>query len=323
MATQELVEYIKRQLSQGHNVTTIREHLLKHNYPETTADEALHKATEEVGATIKHPRFPFKKMAYAFITLFVIIGIGFGIFQMFGSKDLAGAATEAEPSITIETQSSPEEEQEILIEEPIEEVVEQQPEENTEQLPSEELVEENVLEETTATEIIPTPECTNSDDCTSAYVCYQNVCEIDNDRDLVSDTEESLKGTNTLSQDTDSDGYFDYTEFDTGTDPLDSASPGYTSCSQATDCAENQACNSAGICTICSDIDAENYKKKTTSYGIHYISGNSLFTQDACTDSGKLLEFFCTSDNYLYYKEINCEQEFGTGYYCNSGKCMK
>ncbi len=325
MATQELVEYIKRQLSYGHNVTTIREHLIKHNYAETIADEALHKAAEEFGATAKHSHIPFKKIAYAFIALFVIAGIGFGILQMFGSEDLAGVATEAEPSIVIETHSAPKEEP---LEELPEEIIEEQPEEIIEEeLPEEssELIEdeETVEEQTTPAEYTPTPECTSNDDCTSAYVCYKNTCEIDNDRDFLSDAEEFSYETNPLLQDTDDDGYFDSIEVDEGTNPLDSTSPGYTLCSRTEQCPENKACNQAGICVTCYDSDGENYKRKATSYGIHYASGKTLFTQDACTDSGKLLEFYCTTDNYLYYKEINCEQKVGTGYYCNTGKCVK
>ena len=320
MATQELVEYIKRQLSHGHNVTTIREHLLKHNYAETIADEALHKAAEEFGATIKHSRIPFKKIAYAFIALFVMVGIGFGIFQMFGTEDLAGAASDAEPSIVIETHIPQDKPAEILP------VIEEQPKEIIEEeLPPEESVEGSTAEQTTAveSETTATVECMSNDQCTSAYVCYQNTCEIDNDRDLLSDAEELFYGTDLHSQDTDSDGYFDSIEIDKLTNPLDATSPGYTTCSKIEDCAENQACSQAGICITCSDNDGENYKRKGTTYGIHYVSGKTLFTQDACTDNGKLLEFYCTSDYYLYYKEINCEQELGTGYYCSSGKCMK
>jgi hypothetical protein len=289
MIKPELVEYIKRQLAHGHNVTTIREHLLKHNYTAELVDETLHSAAAQFGATVKK-KIPFKKIAYAFIALLIFAGIAYPFF-MPSNEDLAGAATEPEtPAVVIEQH-----EQENIPETPQEEIPE------TEMFVEEEPVaeEEPIAEE---------PKITSTDE--------------DNDHDLVSNTQEAELGTDSLNQDSDGDGYFDYNEIHDGTNPLDPASPGYVSCTKNTDCSAG-VCSSAGICITCSDSDERNYKSEGITSGVHYISSKPLFTQDSCDDAITLIEMYCRDDGYLFYENINCEQEYNEGYYCDNGKCVK
>lgn len=330
MIKEDLVEYIKRQLSHGHNVTTIREHLLKHNYKEEIADEALHKAAELFGASIPKKKH-YKKIAFILLALLAVGGIGFALFFMQSSDDLSGAASEPRPAIVIETpkQEIPQEsKEEQLAEETTEESRELPEKEQPEEPAEEEQKEETAVEEPAPEEIIEEPVqapegCTGNSQCNAGYVCYNQICEIDNDRDLVSDKQEIEKGMNPLDQDSDDDGYFDYTEIDKETNPLDASSPGYTTCSKTTDCAMGSACSEIGVCTICSDSDELKYKTKGMGSGVHYVTSKAIFTQDSCADAGTLMEFYCTSDGYLYYKTVNCEQEQGTGYYCDSGRCVK
>ncbi len=323
MIKEDLVQYITRQLSQGHNVTSIREHLLKHNYKPEIADEALHKAAEIFGASVPKKK-PYKKIAYAFIALLAIGGLILTLFFMQTSEDLSGAASEVEqPTPELVPEEPKEQVPEEIIEEPIEEEI--IPEELTEESVKDESTPEDSIEESVPEESTPiqTPAgCTSNSNCDAGFVCYQQICQIDNDRDLVSDTQENEKGMNPLDQDSDDDGYFDYVEVDEGTDALDSASPGYTTCSTTATCGTGQACSENKICITCSDPDNTKYKTKGVSYGVHYVTNKALFTQDTCSNTANLMEFYCTADGYLYYKTINCEQEEGIGYYCSNGKCV-
>src|SRR3989338_2443442 len=97
MVNKELADYIKRQFEHGHDSATIREHLLKHGYTETIADEALHDVHPPEKPHIKGLKYlPFsaKKMTIAFLVLFALGGVGFALMNLLGSGDLAGAATE-------------------------------------------------------------------------------------------------------------------------------------------------------------------------------------------------------------------------------------
>ena len=136
MVNKELADYVKRQFEHGHDSATIREHLLKHGYTETIADEALHDVHPPEKPHIKGLKYlPFsgKKMAIAFLILFALGGIGFALMNLLGSGDLAGAATEPTDmllphQIKQETiQEEPEEEQptEEISEEPVEETTEE------------------------------------------------------------------------------------------------------------------------------------------------------------------------------------------------------
>ena len=313
MIKPELVEYIKRQLAHGHNVTTIREHLLKHNYTTELADEALHSAAAQFGASVKK-KIPFKKIAYAFIALLIFAGIAYPFF-MPNSEDLAGAATEPETLAVVIEQH----EQENIPETPQEEISEEEMFVEEEQSIEEPIEEEQPIVEEISQPI--SPGCTNNADCDSC-ICYQHTCDEDNDHDLVSNTQEAELGTDSLNQDSDGDGYFDYNEIHDSTNPLDPASPGYTSCTKNTDCSAG-VCSSAGICITCSDSDEQNYKSKGITSGVHYISSKPLFTQDNCDDAITLIEMYCRDDGYLFYETINCEQEYSEGYYCDNGTCVK
>ncbi|MBI5073178.1 hypothetical protein HZA99_05135 [Candidatus Woesearchaeota archaeon] len=311
MAKPELVDYIKKQLSNGHDTATIREHLLKHGYTEALADEGLiaaHAPPLSKKAKMKYFPFSGKALAYVVVVL-AVLGIGFGLFSFYqGSSDLAGAAHEA---------PMPEE---------------LQPQQNTETAPSSTREEPAPPEEISTSTETTTPEttvseettagCTSNSACTSGSVCYQHTCEIDTDHDGASDVQEQEKGTDIHKQDTDADSYFDADEFSAGTDALDSTSPGYTSCKINTDCTSEQACSSSGICVTCKDSDALNYKKQGTIRGVQYIGTNIVLSTDSCDSSGKLTEYYC-SQGYSLSKNVDCETEYGTGYSCSSGKCAK
>ena len=341
MVNKELADYIKRQFEHGHDSATIREHLLKHGYTETIADEALHDVHPPEKPHIKGLKYlPFsaKKMSIAFVIVFALAGLGFALFNALGSGDLAGAATEPtdfpheiEQEIT---QDEPEEETiveetEDISEEPIlpEEIEE---EETTEDIPEEELTEEEATsEETVEEESVAEEEeeitasgCTSDSSCDTGYVCYEQACSIDNDRDLLSDTQEESEGTDSLDQDSDDDGYFDSQELDDGSDPLDATSPGYTTCSSTTDCAAGSTCSEDGICVACEDSDALNYKKKGTTQGVHYTVGKAILAQDNCKDESTLMEYYCRDGSAFYFEEVSCEEEFGMGYSCSAGKCV-
>ncbi len=86
MIKPELVDYIKKQLSNGHDTTTIREHLLKHGYTETLADEGLvaaHAPPVSKKAKMKYLPFSGKALAYAVLAILVLGGIGFGAFSFY------------------------------------------------------------------------------------------------------------------------------------------------------------------------------------------------------------------------------------------------
>ncbi len=330
MVNKELTDYIKRQFEHGHDVATIREHLLKHGYTETIADEALHDVHPPEKPHIKGLKYlPFssKKMAIAFVIIFALAGLGFTLFNMLGSEDLAGAATEPVPrQIERETiQEEPEEESPIeeieeISEEPLPEEIEEETTEELEEEP-EETTEEIVEEEPVEEEVIASG-CTSDNSCDTGYVCYQHACSIDNDRDLLSDSQEDTEGTDPLDQDSDDDGYFDSQELDDDSDPLDVADPGYTTCTDTSDCAAGSTCSEEGICVACEDSDALNYKKKGTTQGVHYTVGKAILAQDNCKDESTLMEYYCRDGSAFYFEEVSCEEEFGTGYSCSAGKCV-
>src|SRR3989338_5287552 len=323
MVNKELTDYIKRQFLHGHDSATIREHLLKHGYTETITDEALHDVHPPEKPHIKGLKYlPFsaKKMTIAFVIVFALAGLGFALFNSLGSGDLAGAATEPTDFHKEITQ----EETEDISEEPLlpEEIEE---EETTEEVPEEEPIEETeeIIEEEPATEEeVSVSGCTGESSCDTGYVCYEQACSIDNDRDLLSDAQEDTEGTDALDQDSDDDGYFDSQELDADSDPLDATSPGYTTCSSTADCAAGSTCSEDGICVACEDSDALNYKKKGTTQGVHYTVGKAILAQDNCQDESTLMEYYCRDGSAFYFEEISCEEEFGTGYSCSAGKCV-
>src|SRR3989338_4749619 len=160
MVKPELLDYIKKQLSYGHDAPTIREHLLKHGYTETVADDALHSAVPVQKTKIpglKYLPFSGKKMTIAFLVFVVLGGIGFALFQMLaGGGDLAGAATEPVELESLE-EMMPEEQEEGQDQEPDDELIEETeaPEESEEMVDeaqdemTEETGEEETSEETT------------------------------------------------------------------------------------------------------------------------------------------------------------------------------
>ena len=348
MVKPELLDYIKKQLSYGHDAPTIKEHLLKHGYTETIADEALHTAVPPQKTKIpglKYLPFSGKKMAIAFLVFVALGGVGFALFQMLaGGGDLAGAATERaefEPPEEL-LQQNREEEQEISEEE--EEITEQEPEEIEINILEEEIIEEETSDETS--EEIETPEeseetkeedtsdeeteeavsasgCSSANDCETGYVCYNKYCAIDNDRDSLSDEEEAEHGTDPLDQDSDDDGVFDADEIDDGTDPLDAADPGYLSCKLSSDCGAGASCTKSGICITCEDSDGVNYKKRGTTKGVHYTLTTGIYAQDSCNAAGDIVEYFCRSDGYFYFETTSCEDAVGPGYSCENGKCVE
>lgn len=334
----ELVEYIKKQLANGHDAATIRQHLLKHGYTEQTAEEGLQAAgCKPAPKKLKFrllPKFSFsgKTVTIAVLIFILVGGMGFGLYQLFfASGYLAGLA--AGPAATIpevpdieeieETaavEETAEEIEEIPEEEIATEEAEKVEEEETEQ--AEETTETEEQEETTTETVLAATGCTGNSACDSGYACYEKICVIDNDRDGLGDIHENKIGTDTLDQDSDDDGSFDYDEANAGTDPLDATSPGYTSCKNTNECASGMACSASGICISCKDSDALKYNKKGSTQGVHYTLGKALKTSDSCSSTEKLLEYYCTNDNYLYSKEIDCAKEYGQGYSCSDGKCV-
>lgn len=343
MIKPELVDYIKKQLSYGHDAPTIKEHLLKHGYTETAADEALHTAVPAQKTKIPGLKyFPFsaKKMTIAFLVLVTLGGIGFALFQMLASnEDLAGAATERPEFLPLEEipqetrkeqpDEQPLEEEPEAIERPVarEEITEAAPEEVSEELieePTEDVVaEESAPASEETEEVVSTAGCSGNNACETGYVCYNKYCTIDNDRDSLSDEEEAQHDTDPLDQDSDGDGVFDADEIDAGTDALDAADPGYISCKRNSDCGAGASCTEYGVCIACKDSDGMNYKKRGTTKGVHYTLTTGIYAQDNCNAAGKLIEYFCRSDGYFYFETTSCEDSVGPGYSCENGKCVE
>lgn len=347
MIKQEVVDYIKSQLANGHDAATIREHLLKHGYTEQIADEGLQLAGAPIAKKAKLPKFsviPFsgKTISAVFLILIILGGAGFAAYKFFFSqKDLAGAATEPEGPIVEDFEEEPEEitdaheaieeeaeiTEELMEEETEEAIMEEESEEAVEvaETVSQEEVLQEEIEETEEAQEEQEAEtaagCTSYSNCEAGYACYEKICSVDNDRDWLADLEEQVIGTNTLKQDTDDDGYFDYDEVLYETNPLDITSPGYISCKNTKECETGDACSASGICITCYDSDKQNYKKKGSSQGVHYTNSKAIKTGDSCTTTGKLIEYYCRADGYLFFEEINCEEEFGSGYSCLNGKC--
>lgn len=355
MIQPELVDYIKKQLSNGHDAPTIREHLLKHGYTEAVADEALHTIAPPQKQKIpglKYLPFSNKTIAFAVLALVVLGGIGFGLFSFSGnSGNLAGAAHEAPEEFMDEPQPKKQKEvpsQESVLEdekyleeesddeemteteETYEEVEEENIEEETEESSEDEEIneedqeiEEDTEEESSEEEIAAGVGCDSNSDCETDSVCYQKVCSTDTDRDGAADTLEEDKGTDIHDQDSDDDSYFDADEFSAKTDALDSADPGYTSCKVTTDCASGQGCSTSGICVTCDDSDDQEYKKAGTIRGVQYTTGNIVLSKESCNSSGMLTEYYCRSDGYSYSETVDCATAVGTEYSCSNGKCVK
>ena len=82
----ELVDYIKRQLANGHDAATIRTHLLKHGYTEQTAEEGLQAAgCKPARQKLKFrllPKFSFsgKTVTIAALIFVLVGGLGFGLY---------------------------------------------------------------------------------------------------------------------------------------------------------------------------------------------------------------------------------------------------
>ncbi len=364
MVKPELLDYIKKQLSYGHDAPTIREHLLKHGYTETVADEALHAAVPFQKTKIpglKYLPFSGKKMTIAFLVFVALGGLGFALFQMLaGGGDLAGAATERaefqppeelvhqnieEEQETIEEEPEEIEAEEETTEEEFEETADETEESTDETEDTEEITEEtsdeneaetseeseDTLEEETSEEeseeeteeVVSASGCSGNNDCETGYVCYNKYCTIDNDRDSLSDEEEAEHDTDPRDQDSDDDGVFDADEIDDGTDALDAADPGYTSCSRNSDCGAGASCTKSGVCITCKDSDGVNYKKRGTTKGVHYTLTTGIYAQDNCNAAGDIVEYFCRSDGYFYSETTSCEDAVGPGYSCENGKCVE
>lgn len=330
MPKQELIDYIKRQQSFGHDVATIKGHLLKHGYTPEAADEAIQTLGAPVPEIPKKEKKLGKELTIAFVVLLILTGIGFAVYYAaFSNSTLVGSATEAAESADSTTPPAPPQTQEQKAEEapPVEEQSQEPQEEPVEEaVAGEGTVSEEAPQET-ASEVIAavpvTTGCSTDSDCESSSVCYNQICDIDNDHDGLSDTEEQAKGTDPHDQDSDDDGFFDADEAALQSNPLDEASPGYTSCIKSTDCSSGSGCNADGVCVACKDSDELNYKRRVTTQGTHYSTSKSLIAQDSCDASGYLFEYYCRTDGYLFYEKINCEQEYGEGYYCDEGKCKK
>ncbi|PIN78264.1 hypothetical protein COV16_06200 [Candidatus Woesearchaeota archaeon CG10_big_fil_rev_8_21_14_0_10_34_8] len=313
MPKKDLIDYVKRQLDNGHDAHVIREHLVNHGHSPKIADEVL----KSLGYDPKHINsspFSGKAIAFVVIGLLVLSSLGFGGYMMFtSSDDLAGAATDATqaPVKTAEEKK----------------VIEQPPHEEVKEVVNEEIKEEETKEEQIITEEPKTEsvlgKCSNDIDCATDETCYKSSCQTDSDKDGLPDNEEKTHGTEIYDQDSDGDGISDLDEVNSGTDPLDSEDPGYASCFYDYDCATDEACTATGVCVACEDSDESNYKKQGITKGVYYTSRLFTVAQDGCTVEGNLLEYHCRSDDYIYYEEISCEDAVDIGYTCDMGRCVQ
>lgn len=326
MIKQELVEYIHRQFQQGHDAATIKEHLMTHGYIPEIAEEAI-KHAKKHKKQHKPMHIPFSAPSVAF--LFVCIALfGMSMYwgvQSFFTEDLAGAVVEpVQDTMNVEESKN---EETVREEEPSQEqVVQEEQAILEEEIIEEASTDEIILEENEQTAEIESTTRTSHQTCSASScpsgVCYNEQCMDDNDKDGLADVQEEEIGTNRLDQDTDNDGLFDGEEVESGTDPLvfDEASVHY--CSSAKDCAAGEGCSDMGICVVCADGDALNYETKGKTSGTHYTNNKALISTDNCSGED-LLEFYCREDGYLFYQEIDCAAEFGEGYYCSEGKCVR
>lgn len=339
--SQELLDYVKRQLEHGHEPKVLREHLINHGHQPALADEVLKAAgvaEKAFAATTSRFLFSGKAIALVVLGLVVLGGLGFGSYQLFFVEDIAGSATEPVleefPAISEEREEVSEEasivEEETVPEESVEAVEEEIVEEEgageeLEEEAAEEREEEEMegAEAEAAEEIILAGSCSSNSDCVAWETCYESLCQTDTDRDQLPDAVETTEKTDIHKQDSDDDGVSDYDEVKKGTDPIDATKPGYVSCNNDADCVGEGTCSAAGVCIACSDSDAKNDKKRGITKGVHYISRAFIVSQDSCTSIGKLMEYYCRSDNSLFYKEVDCATAFGEGYNCDAGVCAK
>jgi hypothetical protein len=354
MPNQELVEYVKRQLENGHEATVVQEHLVNHGHTPEVAKEAIVAAGGNIGSTTKKfTPFSGKAIAFALIGLVLLGGLGFGGYSFFfATNDLAGAATEAvagsdsegleeaaaatktavnedeDTSAVSDSDDSEGEDEEETEEEDesdgdAEEEEEETDDESEEETEDEETDEEKEIEEDDdVDEGDASPaSCSDVTDCDSGEACYDSICQADADKDMLPDDEEDTIGTEVYVQDSDGDGISDYEEYVVGTNPLDSADPGYTECTYDIDCGDGEACTVGGICVACVDDDGDAYKTHGVTSGVFYTSRSFIVSQDSCNSEDLLIEYHCRSDNYLYYSTIDCAGEYGDGYTCSTGKC--
>lgn len=326
--SQELLDYVKRQLEHGHEPKVLREHLINHGHQPALADEVLKAAgvaEKALAATTKQFLFSGKAIAFVVLGLVVLAGLGVGSYQLFFVEDIAGSATEPvleEFPATLKEREEMSEEVPILEipeEEPVEAVEEELEEEAAEEIEEEEMEE---AEAEAAEEIILAGSCSSNSDCAAWETCYESLCQTDTDRDQLPDAVETTEKTDIHDQDSDDDGVSDYDEVKKGTDPLDATTPGYTSCNTDADCAGEGTCSTSDMCIACSDSDAKNDKRRGITKGVHYLSRVFIVSQDSCTSAGKLMEYYCRSDNSLFYKEVDCAN-VGEGYSCDAGVCAK
>jgi hypothetical protein len=351
MPDPELVDYIKRQLANGHDAPTIREHLVNHGHKPKTTDAALKVAGAPSSKFKKFTPFSPKVIAYIFLAMVAFGMLGLGGHKMFFAQDnLAGAATDpiaqaeevevvqqdvvevveeiGEP--IMDATVSDDTEEPLLLDQTtdMEEGAQDEESELLEGEDVEGLDDEDamLLEDTQGVEEEPIVEtvngCSSSIECIAGQTCYDGTCQNDADKDGLPDNTEMILGTEVYKQDSDGDGISDYDEYADGTDALDILQPGYYECVNDMDCIEGETCAASGVCIVCDDSDGDNYKKRGLTKGVYYTSRAFLVAQDGCTSDGSsVLEYHCRPDSYLFYEEVNCEMEFGSGSMCSAGIC--
>jgi hypothetical protein len=75
---------------------------------------------------------------------------------------------------------------------------------------------------------------------------------------------------------------------------------------------------------LCFDNDGGlNYERSGTTR--YWVTGESepRVLNDRCSDSRHLIEYSCTSSEYGLQNYVDCEEEYGFGYICQSGMCLR
>lgn len=303
MIKQELIDYVHRQFQHGHDITTIKEHLITNGYIPEIAEEAIkcakhHKnAKEHHGKKQMHISFSAPSIAFLFVCVALFgMSIYWGAQSIF-TTDLAGAVAEPIRDLS-------------QVEETVEVDAVIPTIDEDKEIPT--IENQNIQSTSTEEQITTEPK----------EAVTQSITMVDNDRDGLFDAQEKELGTDRLDQDSDDDGFFDGDEVGKGTDPLNFYDPGVVYCATVKDCKQSEGCNENGICVACIDSDALNYKVKGTTSGVHYTNNKAMISTDNCAE-GSLLEFYCRNDGYLFYQKVNCAMEFGEGYYCSEGRCMR